>query len=209
MRGATKHCKTLSPAKQISIHTPLAGSDHVHSEIHTARDISIHTPLAGSDPAIRCVPPVRCDFNPHSPCGERRLHIPLARAKAEISIHTPLAGSDRRLRAHHPHPLISIHTPLAGSDLILTRPPPDWGLISIHTPLAGSDRKRNLLLVMSQRFQSTLPLRGATKPRVSVHTWIRISIHTPLAGSDNYAWSRRRRRTNFNPHSPCGERPQK
>ena len=55
----------------ISIHTPLAGSDSEMRDENTFANISIHTPLAGSD--RRCVAPTRmtCDFNPHSPCGER------------------------------------------------------------------------------------------------------------------------------------------
>ena len=36
-----------------------------------------------------------------------------------------------------------------------------------------------------------------------------ISIHTPLAGSDLNAFRDCSRHCNFNPHSPCGERPQK
>ena len=56
--------------------------------------------------------------------------------------------------------------------------------ISIHTPLAGSDSSSMFLLDSSLRFQSTLPLRGATR-----------------------AWQvEDRRPIYFNPHSPCGER---
>ena len=58
-------------------------------------------------------------------------------------------------------------------------------VISIHTPLAGSDRKTNMWY----------------KYKV-------ISIHTPLAGSDERIPSQWRTGRDFNPHSPCGERPQ-
>ena len=42
-------------------------------------------------------------------------------------------------------------------------------------------------------------------------TWRKnnISIHTPLAGSDLSAIWMHTTCCNFNPHSPCGERPQK
>ena len=80
------------------------------------------------------------NFNPHSPCGERR-------------------GFRRQRLAVH----ISIHTPLAGSD---------WLIVSWS--------------VTVRVFQSTLPLRGATFRHYRIPTQI-----------------------NFNPHSPCGERPQK
>ena len=78
-------------------------------------------------------------------------------------------------------------------------------------------------------FQSTLPLRGATAYRfsidetliISIHTPLAgsdvcgrisvdgefISIHTPLAGSDQRHLQHVRRLVHFNPHSPCGERP--
>ena len=58
--------------------------------------------------------------------------------------------------------------------------------ISIHTPLAGSDLRRT-----------------------DVEQHRKISIHTPLAGSDRPARGSRLPRWHFNPHSPCGERPQK
>ena len=80
-------------------------------------------------------------------------------------------------------------------------------------------------------FQSTLPLRGATAYRfsidetliISIHTPLAgsdvcgrisvdgefISIHTPLAGSDQWRLSQSEADEYFNPHSPCGERPQK
>ena len=77
-------------------------------------------------------------------------------------------------------------------------------------------------------FQSTLPLRGATRRGDTQHQRQGISIHAPLAGSDpntvadaakpkkfqstlplRGATSRLgslRRRPYFNPRSPCGER---
>ena len=57
-------------------------------------------------------------------------------------------------------------------------------LISIHTPLAGSDFSWAEWTPNTTLFQSTLPLRGATR--------------TPTRS--------RRRGRYFNPHSPCGER---
>ena len=56
-------------------------------------------------------------------------------------------------------------------------------------------------------FHPTPPVRGATvvvAPDVSV---LGISTHAPRAGSDTSAYSRRRQQRDFNPRSPCGERP--
>ena len=113
-----RHCAKRTVAdNQISIHTPLAGSDTIGLSIVFFRCISIHTPLAGSDvqPARKIrerhqfqstlplrgatsttarAPVKSSNFNPHSPCGERRIHPSLRQQKLCISIHTPLAGSD-------------------------------------------------------------------------------------------------------------------
>ena len=57
--------------------------------------------------------------------------------------------------------------------------------ISIHTPHAGSDVIGALIFFLNSTFQSTLPMRGATSSRFVINP------HSQ----------------NFNPHSPCGERP--
>ena len=122
-----------------------------------------------------------------------------------ISIHTPLAGSDRQPADHAVGRHISIRTPLAGSDRQCRVDGETLG-ISIHTPLAGSDRplshssfrtryfnphspcgERRVPLTYAScicQFQSTLPLRGATRLQKQSGMTIKISIHTPLAGSD-------------------------
>ena len=57
--------------------------------------------------------------------------------------------------------------------------------ISIHTPHAGSDACKDRRAERDKRFQSTLPMRGATLFQL-LHGGVRlISIHTPHAGSDS------------------------
>ena len=56
--------------------------------------------------------------------------------------------------------------------------------ISIHTPHAGSDRYQT-----------------------NIGGYDCISIHTPHAGSDHQIFKIIIGNKNFNPHSPCGERP--
>ena len=79
--------------------------------------------------------------------------------------------------------------------------------ISIHAPHAGSDLTTTERIVSVQGFQSTLPMRGATT-RTAIHCpAYRISIHAPHAGSD-MDWQRKcSGDSDFNPRSPCGERP--
>ena len=169
----------------ISIHTPLAGSDANLQMLIPRIRISIHTPLAGSDQVLFPEPGSPLNFNPHSPCGERqfKLAYPLSYDKFQSTL--PLRGATVGLLFDGVVRRISIHTPLAGSDLLLHAPKCKVN-ISIHTPLAGSD------FYLREIGASTI-----------------ISIHTPLAGSDPDFWRMLWRRTNFNPHSPCGERPQK
>ena len=57
-----------------------------------------------------------------------------------------------------------------------------------------------------QTFQSTLPIRGATLSAGSARKSNKISIHTPHTGSDKITYAYHKFETDFNPHSPCGER---
>ena len=56
-------------------------------------------------------------------------------------------------------------------------------------------------------FQSTLPMRGATSFGQQRRVRVSISIHAPHAGSDTRLACFHIARANFNPRSPCGERP--
>ena len=170
---------------EISIHTPLAGSDSFKKDVAQAsqkfqstlplrgatsilRDewlpwgISIHTPLAGSDSTRSgCRQSKTSNFNPHSPCGER-------------------PNAFRHIRNHR---LISIHTPLAGSDSTWTRTASRSSDFNPHSPCGERPVTFSGGLAITE-FQSTLPLRGATRFPEPVREQTRISIHTPLAGSD-------------------------
>ncbi len=169
--------------------------------------ISIHTPLAGSDPAGRRSPSTTSNFNPRSPCGERRSQLRDHRHDSLFQSTLPLRGatgagfsmflgdvkfqSTLPLRGATKCPeyimaklRISIHAPLAGSDGVEVAQTVVLANISIHAPLAGSDAGAELMVYSETRFQSTLPLRGATRQHDC----------------------RYRRHADFNPRSPCGER---
>ena len=102
-------------------------------------------------------------------------------------------------------------------------------MISIHAPRVGSDPVPRLRCVSAEQFQSTLPVWGATQsvaglpisrhisihaPRVGSDTRASrpqkvdsISIHAPRVGSDSIPAGVECRPADFNPRSPCGERP--
>ena len=78
--------------------------------------ISIHTPREGSDDNLPGVLAAFCDFNPHSPRGERHHYLRYGSCSAIISIHTPREGSDGDNLEYGHDNGISIHTPREGSD---------------------------------------------------------------------------------------------
>ena len=63
-----------------------------------------------------------------------------------------------------------------------------------------------LFVVMWHLFQSTLPLRGATRVLSFLSSALSISIHAPLTGSDDDLAKVTLLIVNFNPRSPYGER---
>ena len=101
--------------------------------------ISIHATHAGGD--FKEVEPVQTskDFNPRHPCGWRRL--PKKRTGSRhISIHATHAGGDLMFDSVHIQGMISIHATHAGGDC------PAW-----------------TVSVCRWQFQSTPPMRVATK----------------------------------------------
>ena len=101
-------------------------------------------------------------FNPRAPCGARQYDEDADAYIIPISIHAPLAGRDRR-------PLPCVVSSFAHFN---PRAP------------CGARPQSRLSRSSSREFQSTRPLRGATKQtQLNTHS-ITISIHAPLAGRD-------------------------
>ena len=144
-----------------------------------------------------------------------------------ISIHAPHAGSDLTQMAKASRTRISIHAPHAGSDsysCIERNERMDFNPRSpcgerpwpkCATPLfcnfnprspCGERPQFNGATGISGKFQSTLPMRGATDKTVKFKAGGKISIHAPHAGSDNLLPCRAAPMCYFNPRSPCGER---
>ena len=169
----------------ISIHAPRAGSDQFNKLIHNPIRISIHAPRAGSDaPRLSC-PLTFTDFNPRSPCGERRASARPRSRLSEFQSTLPVRGATISLPVVDCDREISIHAPRAGSDFFVLRRVAICILISIHAPRAGSDPWLGGELMTDFQFQSTLPVRGATGVEAGGGKPQAISIHAPRAGSDN------------------------
>ena len=139
LRGATFTIDWGTDKLDISIHTPLAGSDMKPTTFSRSTFLFQSTlPLRGAT-RTQVQSQRRKYFNPHSPCGERPYRLWISTAKRRISIHTPLAGSDLWCRTEKLHN----------------------GLFQSTLPLRGATTS-NSTKWKHRRFQSTLPLRGAT-----------------------------------------------
>ena len=167
-------------------------------------------------------------FNPRSPCGERLSQTTDRHSDFTFQSTLPVWGATKEHPAYHHDSQISIHAPRVGSDV--TQLQGGCGrLISIHAPRVGSDGLVALVDSAIHRFQSTLPVWGATCGAGSWHgarihfnprspcgerrtrgrrLWSTgtISIHAPRVGSDSATSGAPPTATNFNPRSPCGER---
>ena len=125
------------------------------------------------------------NFNPRSPCGERRVYLCAYLVKTLISIHAPRVGSDVALWRDL-FVLVGFQStlPVWGatcSGFAL------WSLRPYFNPRSpcGERRQPHKRYDFQLVFQSTLPVWGAT-------------IVRPCSSSPT---------SYFNPRSPCGERP--
>ena len=129
---------------------------------------------------------IRLNFNPRSPCGERpRVSWRLQHWQAFQST-LPVRGATRGRRKSGP--CVDDFNPRSpcGERLRRRAGTAPWKRISIHAPRAGSDERPAKKPLSPCLFQSTLPVRGATRPRAEAQT----------------------NQNHFNPRSPCGERRQ-
>ena len=185
VRGATRRPAWIwKKSDFISIHAPHAGRDHwLTSFVLVPIDFNPRAPcgarhflqIIGSYPRqFQSTRPMRgatlsirlrfmsfLHFNPRAPCGARRRRVRFGPLAVAISIHAPHAGRDVNRLGFTEHHVISIHAPHAGRD-----------------DLAGGQ------LAAAATFQSTRPMRGATKPIVDVAPEDFTAIHAPHAGRD-------------------------
>ena len=144
-------------------------------------------------------------FNPRSPCEERRASTGCRYMSLLFQPTLPVRGATSPGRPGGRPAPISTHAPRAGSDHGAL-PPLGLGVISTHAPRAGSDCAPTGSRVADAGFQSTLPVRGATRCPAHGIAGAPISIHAPRAGSDRRSAPGNPDLANFNPRSPCGER---
>ena len=227
MRGATSTSRFVMVTKIFQSTLPMRGATRLRALGEHDVAISIHAPHAGSDPSAPPQPPWQEYFNPRSPCGERLLHVEEPFTRYSFQSTLPMRGATVDFAVLAVEAAISIHAPHAGSDhtgMLCALGPGDFNPRSPCGERLGGSAGSTL----SFRFQSTLPMRGATCFRMSSRTEYSfqstlpmrgatersqhiehdegISIHAPHAGSDPALGCGQPLFRDFNPRSPCGER---
>ena len=159
------------------------GSDSVlHTDYHHVQ-ISIHAPRVGSDLFSRLDNTGASYFNPRSPCGERLIKL---RQQIQISLFQstlPVWGATGCFGQLLVESNISIHAPRVGSD----SPPEISEKVRFYfNPRSPCGERLAVTPILQSRlrFQSTLPVWGATAPMLLLLITQKISIHAPRVGSD-------------------------
>ena len=107
-------------------------------------------------------------FNPRSPCGERRISAMVMPSPPSISIHAPRAGSDRGYIIYDV--FVEDFNPRSPCGERRPRPlsVPMCSLFQSTLPVRGATRSVRCCSSASNAFQSTLPVRGATSKGILV-----------------------------------------
>ena len=195
----------MTVTKPISIHAPRTGSDaHYYVKDYRYLNFNPRSPH-GERPISSNMDNFDVNFNPRSPHGERRRWEKYINEQYHFNPRSPHGERPSQGNVHERGIVISIHAPRTGSDEEERQARID-AEISIHAPRTGSDARlawssstsRNFnprsphgerpvtgtANTTSNKFQSTLPARGATFPGSVAHIPYNISIHAPRTGSD-------------------------
>ena len=164
---------------------PARGATMNHLTGVVACDISIHAPRTGSDESLTRLTRAGSDFNPRSPHGERLKRRVRPGGTEDFNPRSPHGERRRTSRRCSSSSAFQSTLPARGA----TGEPPGEARLDL--------------------FQSTLPARGATSRTGFCCSLTSISIHAPRTGSDAGKSRAARRRRNFNPRSPHGERQRK
>ena len=108
--------KPRSTASVFQSMLPVRGATWRWRRCDAPGGISIHAPRAGSDPCLGDDLRVHADFNPRSPCGERRGNQREDPTRLPFQSTLPVRGATVSILLCGDHAAISIHAPRAGSD---------------------------------------------------------------------------------------------
>ena len=139
--GATAFPDGLLPHTLISIHAPRVGSDSMPIAFRARLVISIHAPRVGSDLIKLWFLAGSLDFNPRSPCGERRQRASHLADLPDFNPRSPCGERPKFAADGDYSGLFQSTLPVWGATRL-----PMWSAgareISIHAPRVGSDPER-------------------------------------------------------------------
>ena len=108
------------------------------------------------------------DFNPRSPCGERRrTRWPPHRQRRYFNPRSPCGERRRQPKKRCWKPTFQSTLPVWGATR-LNQAVGAYAVISIHAPRVGSDVPKMPARYRQPLFQSTLPVWGATRPSMVI-----------------------------------------
>ena len=210
----------------ISIHTPRKGSDYPHPQRRPVHPISVHAPRVGSDSAqpldryraslFQSTLPVwgattagdnhmekSRNFNPRSPCGERRSHGQLLVPFAYFNPRSPCGERRSPAAGAGPGRGFQSTLPVWGATGLVPRELTAPGYFNPRSP-CGERRSWS----SSSRPGHFNPRSPCGERRFGGDRAVdsEISIHAPRVGSDIAGGLLTVVQVDFNPRSPCGER---
>ena len=191
-----RRCRSPSslPLIQFQSTRPVWGATiHVAKLVYRA-NISIHAPRVGRDSGRSPAVLAGYDFNPRAPCGARPSVIAQRGAR-------PATATARARTAP-----ISIHAPRVGRDRVFRRACRGRYHISIHAPRVGRDNVADKAHRLTDKFQSTRPVWGATEAVVVKALTTSFQSTRPVWGATNHNNLAFALTPDFNPRAPCGAR---
>ena len=173
----------LQDIRDFNPRSPWGERPEKNAVLRKTLDISIHAPRGGSDSRSLASSIIRSYFNPRSPWGERRGCFPPSHPYSGFQSTLPVGGATRQ--TCHPAGVspISIHAPRGGSDKNSVCPMPELSNFNPRSPW-GERPQATMDANGVDKFQSTLPVGGATAFCFASHFLFFISIHAPRGGSD-------------------------
>ena len=229
-RDATKEATGIK--HEISIHAPHTGRDGLDGRVGMyVEEFQSTRPIRGATSSGSAMRRGRSiNFNPRAPYGARLGGCALGVYHGCISIHAPHTGRDAAKMQKINRDIISIHAPHTGRDKLSVRRIQLDADISIHAPHTGRDYPASVCSRVHGGFQSTRPIRGATRQDDGARHHRCISIHAPHTGRDDIrrtamdimtkfqstrpirgativGWLPDVVRGHFNPRAPYGARP--
>ena len=162
LRGATQIVRQQGQQAQFQSTLPLRGATHFKVTCGQSQEISIHAPLTGSDVFSGGCCPATKTISIHAPLtGSDSGSLAYSDEGLVFQSTLPLRGATTKSFAPSSCQTISIHAPLTGSDVVTVDYNCSYSNFNPRSPY-GERLERFPGQPKPARFQSTLPLRGAT-----------------------------------------------